>query len=155
MKQNFPGFLQWITRINKLINLVLKNWFLTCMLHKWGCPSCRGTWGSRARWARWLCSRGACAPHAPSSSAPSSSLDSRDHTIHINIVSGTTVYVLATELGPPHPFSRKWVPRPLPPPGTKGERHTRLRVRGWECPNYKDWRKSLTLCLFCVKDNGK
>ncbi len=34
-----------------------------------------------------------------------------------------------------------------PPPGTKGEGATRLRVRGWGSPNSDDWRKSLALCL--------
>ncbi len=42
-------------------------------------------------------------------------------------------------------------PRPLasvpPPPGTKG----RGVGEGVGCPNSDDWRKSLALCLLCVK----
>ncbi len=30
----------------------------------------------------------------------------------------------------------------VPPPGTKGGGHTRLRVRGWGSPNSDDWRKA-------------
>ncbi len=36
----------------------------------------------------------------------------------------------------------------LPPEPKRG--HTRLRVRGWGCPNSNDWRKSLALCLLCA-----
>ncbi len=37
-----------------------------------------------------------------------------------------------------------------PPPRTgRGGGHTRLRVRGWGCPNSDDLRKSLALCLLC------
>ncbi len=33
-----------------------------------------------------------------------------------------------------------------PPPGTKGEGHTRLRVRGWGSPDSDELRKSLARC---------
>jgi hypothetical protein len=41
----------------------------------------------------------------------------------------TTVYIPASELGPPPPL--------------------RERVRGWGSPNFNDWRNSLALCLLC------
>ncbi len=51
---------------------------------------------------------------------------------------------------------RNWdSPNPSPPikcalpPGPKGGGHTCLRLRGWGCPNFDDWRKSLALCLLC------
>ncbi len=51
------------------------------------------------------------------------------------------------ELGPITPISRKRVP----PPGTTGGGHTRLRVRGWGSPNSDVWRKSLAFCLLYGK----
>ncbi len=57
---------------------------------------------------------------------------------------GTTVYVPSSELGLPHPLSRKRV-CPTPP--------TRLWVGGgggWGSPNSDDWRKSLALYLLCA-----
>jgi hypothetical protein len=35
------------------------------------------------------------------------------------------------------------------PSSLLGEGHTRWRVRGWESPNFDDWRKSFALCLLC------
>jgi hypothetical protein len=52
-------------------------------------------------------------------------------------------------IGTPPSLSRQRVP---PPPGTKGGRHTRLRVseRGVSIRSSEDWRKSLALCLLCA-----
>jgi hypothetical protein len=48
----------------------------------------------------------------------------------------------------PPPLPQASVP---PPPNHRGERHTRLRVRGWGIgPNSDGWRKSLAHCLLCV-----
>jgi hypothetical protein len=55
-------------------------------------------------------------------------------------------YVPASELGLPHPLSRRRVCSSIL---TKGGGQTRLRVRGWGRPNSNDWRKSLALCLLC------
>jgi hypothetical protein len=52
----------------------------------------------------------------------------------------------SSQLGPPHPLSRK---RVCPPLGTKVGGDTRLRVRGWESPNLTT-EKKLVLRLLCV-----
>jgi hypothetical protein len=47
--------------------------------------------------------------------------------------------VPSSELGPPHPLSRKQVYSVLPPPAKqRGGGHTRLRVRGWGSPTSDD-----------------
>jgi hypothetical protein len=38
-----------------------------------------------------------------------------------------------------------------PNPGSKGEGHPRLRVRGWESPNFEDWGKALSTLWFYKK----
>ncbi len=63
-----------------------------------------------------------------------------EHKAHTK---STTVFVPPSELGLPHPLSRK---RVYPPPGTKGTQYT-LALRG---PNSDEWRKSLPLYLLCV-----
>ncbi len=50
----------------------------------------------------------------------------------------------------PPPLSPASVPLPPEPKGGGG--HTGVRVRGWGSPSFKDWRKSLALCLLCVED---
>ncbi len=53
--------------------------------------------------------------------------------------------VRSSELGPPHPFSRK---RVCPPPAEPKLEGTHSPAgEGVEGPNSDDWRKSLVLCL--------
>ncbi len=60
------------------------------------------------------------------------------------------MYVLSSELRLSQPLSRQ---RVCPSPQSRGEGHSRLRVRGWGSPNSDDLRKSSALCLLCDRDH--
>ncbi len=58
-----------------------------------------------------------------------------DHKVHVYLEYHS---VCPLELGHPLPQAS------VLPPGV----HTRLRARGWGCPNSDDWRECLVLCLY-------